>query len=179
MPDIRERIEEDRGLLKKIQLYIPGFRGYRRREDIRDADVMLRIQLADRIARVRRDLEECRGALVKNLSTDYLNDIGGLINDYKRLEGKVRHAESGYSGLVSDLDIKETQLDRLYEYDASLLGATDTMAKVVQDLLTALGSADDASTRSLIGSLNDQFHTFEDVLRNRIAAITGTAVVSP
>lgn len=176
MPDIRERIEEDRGLLKKIQMYIPGFRGYRRREDIRDADVMLRIQLADRIGQVRRSLEECRGALVKNLATDHLNDIGGLINSYKRLEGEVRHAESGYSGIASDLNVKEAELDKLYECDASLLGTTETMAHSAEELLTSLGAADDPRTQNLIHSLNDQFHAFEDTLRNRIAAITGTAV---
>jgi len=43
MPDIRERVEEDKGILKKIQSFIPGFRGYRRKEDLRDADRMLRM----------------------------------------------------------------------------------------------------------------------------------------
>src|SRR5256885_16816857 len=52
MPDIRDRVEQDRGLLKKIQLAIPGYAGYRRREDIRAADNLLRIQLdAEEIVR--------------------------------------------------------------------------------------------------------------------------------
>ena len=57
MPDIRERVEEDRGLIKKIQLKIPGYAGYRRREDIRNADILLRNQVADQVKKVRSDLE--------------------------------------------------------------------------------------------------------------------------
>ena len=36
MPDIRQKVEEDRGLIKKIQLMVPGYRGYRLKDDIRD-----------------------------------------------------------------------------------------------------------------------------------------------
>jgi len=46
MADIRQRVKEDQGILKKIQMFVPGFRGYRQREDLRDADRMLRDQLA-------------------------------------------------------------------------------------------------------------------------------------
>ena len=47
MTDLRNKVEEDRGLLKKIQLGIPGFRGYRQKEDLRIADSLLRMQVAD------------------------------------------------------------------------------------------------------------------------------------
>jgi len=56
MPDIRDRVEQDRGLLKKIQLVIPGYAGYRRREDIRAADNLLRIQLANQLKGVRGEI---------------------------------------------------------------------------------------------------------------------------
>jgi len=38
MTDLRTKVEEDRGLLKKIELFLPGFRGYRKKEDLRAAD---------------------------------------------------------------------------------------------------------------------------------------------
>ncbi len=63
MPDIREKVEDDRGLIKKIQLKIPGYAGYRRREDIRNADILLRNQVADQVKKVRSDLEGVRDDL--------------------------------------------------------------------------------------------------------------------
>lgn len=93
MPDIRKRVEEDRGLLKRIQLHIPGFAGYRRKEDLRASDNLLRVQLAKRLGEVRDGLEECRRVLVAEYDTDELEDIGGLV---KLLTGIVQWAEVYY-----------------------------------------------------------------------------------
>ena len=54
MVDLRSKVEDDRGLLKKIELLIPGFRGYREREDLRAADSLLRQQLAGRVKELNR-----------------------------------------------------------------------------------------------------------------------------
>ncbi|EQD65037.1 hypothetical protein B2A_01749, partial [mine drainage metagenome] len=37
-PDLRERVDQDRGSLKRLQLMVPGYRAYRQGEDIREAD---------------------------------------------------------------------------------------------------------------------------------------------
>lgn len=81
MVDLRDRVTEDRGLLKNIQLAIPGFRGYRKREDLRIADSLLRVQLADKIKTdVSAPLENAREAAAKALNLDVMNEIGELIS---------------------------------------------------------------------------------------------------
>ena len=47
--DIRNRVDQDRGFLKRLQLLIPGFHGYRVNEDAREADSFLRLQVADKV----------------------------------------------------------------------------------------------------------------------------------
>src|SRR5438309_8357865 len=106
MPDIRDRVEQDRGLLKKIQLVIPGYAGYRRREDIRAADNLLRIQLANQLKGVRGDLEDIRDQMAMDGKVQGLQSIGNAIFTIEGLEAKVRHAEGGYSG-----DRKSTRLN--------------------------------------------------------------------
>src|SRR5207302_905201 len=76
MPDIRDRVEQDRGILKKIQLMIPGYSGYRRREDIRAADNLLRIQLANQMKSVRGDLEEIRDGMAMDGKVQGLQTSG-------------------------------------------------------------------------------------------------------
>ena len=44
--DIRNDVEDNRSILKKIQLLVPGFSGYRQKEDIRIADQLLRSQVS-------------------------------------------------------------------------------------------------------------------------------------
>ena len=95
MPDIRDRVEQDRGLLKKIQLVIPGYAGYRRREDIRAADNLLRIQLANQLKGVRGDLETIRDQMAMDGKIQGLQGIGNIIFTVEGLEAKVRHAEGG------------------------------------------------------------------------------------
>ena len=121
MPDLRERVAEDRGLLKRIQLLIPGFAGYRRKEDLRAADSLLRIQLANRLKEVRGRMESQRATLADNYEIKILEPLGRLIFESEQLEGMIRHAEQGYSGFSFAIQVKENELDHLYEFDLSLL----------------------------------------------------------
>lgn len=122
MADLRERVEEDRGLIKQIQLAIPGFRGYRKREDLRIADNLLRIQLADRLRDdVLVPIEQSRERAARALEMPVMNDIGTLLQAVKTLEAKIRHAEQGYSGISPNYRIEEDKLDTLYEYDLSMI----------------------------------------------------------
>ena len=57
MTDFRDRVNADRGLIKTVQLAIPGYRGYRKKEDLRIADRLLREELANRLSVVITDLE--------------------------------------------------------------------------------------------------------------------------
>ncbi len=171
MPDIRERVEADRGLLKKIQLMIPGYAGYRRREDIRAADNILRIQLSDRLKAVRGELESIRDDMATEGRTQGLSGIGNSIFTLEGLEGKVRHSEGGYSGISATIRIEERELDKLYEYDYAMLASLDQAGGLVGSIREANGGkAFDTSLRAF----NDAIRAFESAWKSRIAAVTGT-----
>ncbi|MFQ6060105.1 MAG: hypothetical protein ACE5KV_02260 [Thermoplasmata archaeon] len=173
MPDLRERVERERGLLKRIQLHVPGFAGYRRREDIRTADNMLRIQIANMIKDVRGTVEEARAALAENYQIKELDKVGRLINRFQSLEGKVRHAEGGYSGISADIRIEEDEMNRLYEYDAALLDAAVTMGEEANTLMDAANNGD---VPEHIAKLRSLVKDFEDTFQKRMLVITQTEV---
>lgn len=174
--DIRGRVEEDRGILKKIQTFIPGFRGYRLREDLRDADRMLRSQLAQKLSLERRGLEECRGLLAQSYGSKEIELIGGLINNFKKVEGAVTHAEMGYSGFAADIQIKEEELDRLYEYDAGMLDHMVAIQASIDSLKNALMAADEAASHRDIMNIKARITDFEDKFNRRMLVIQGTEV---
>ena len=176
MADIRERIEEDRGLLKKIQTYIPGFKGYRQREDMRDADRMLRAQLAQKVALQRRGLEECRGILMQSPGSKELDMIGGLISQFKKIEGVVAHAATGYSGIAADIRVREEEIDRLYEYDAGMLDHMVSISASVDSLKDALMAADETTIFRDMMNIKARISDFEDKFNSRLRAIEGTEV---
>ncbi|HEX9339787.1 MAG TPA: hypothetical protein VF992_01255 [Thermoplasmata archaeon] len=172
MPDIRDRVEQDRGLLKKIQLVIPGYAGYRRREDIRAADNLLRIQLANQLKGVRGDLEDIRDGMAMDGKLG-LQGIGNVIFTIEGLEAKIRHAEGGYSGLSATIQIKETELDRLYEYDYAMIESLDKAAAVVPMVRDA---GDPKSLEAAVKGLREAIAGFESTWKSRTNAVTGIQV---
>jgi hypothetical protein len=175
MPDLRERVEEDRGLLKKIQMHIPGFAGYRRREDLRTADNILRIQLADRLVKVKERVEAARTELVRNYQTGELENVGGMIFKMTELDGRVRHAEHGYSGISADVRIEEPELNRIYEFDLALLeGISALMARA--DEVKACARKDNDAVHNAVDSLRQAVEQFEDTFERRMKVVSGTEV---
>ncbi len=164
MPDIRERVQEDQGLLKKIQNFVPGFRGYRRREDLRDADRLLRAQVAQKLGSLRRQVEDSRSLIVNLFNSKDPELIGGLINEFKRVEGQIAYAEMGYSGISPPIQVKEPELNRLYDYDASIIDALGSISQAIDQMRTSISSGDDQRSqkdilqvRSLVTDLSDKF----------------------
>lgn len=176
MPDIRERVEEDKGILKKIQSFIPGFRGYRRKEDLRDADRMLRMQLADRLGKERVGLEECRGMLVSSYGSKELDVIGGLINQFKKVEGVVTHAEMGYSGIAADIQIKEDELNNVYEFDAAMIDHIAAINASIESLKNSLMAADETTSHKDLMNIKARISDFENQFDRRMNVIQGTEV---
>jgi hypothetical protein len=118
-PDIKGEVEKSRGFLKKLQLVIPGLRGYRQLEDIRVSDELLRNQLADFLDQARANLYILRQKLAMNNDLMNLSQVGSLIAQLQSLSGEIRHAQQGYSGFAAPISINEEKLESLYEYDYS------------------------------------------------------------
>ncbi|WP_019176862.1 hypothetical protein [Methanomassiliicoccus luminyensis] len=174
MPDIRQRVEEEQGILKKIQMFVPGFRGYRRRDDLRDADRMLRDQLAVKLGDLRRQVEDSRALVVNTYRSKELELMGGLINEYKKLEGLVKHSTPGWSGISADIQFKEDKIFNLYDYDASMIEALGGMQKGIDQLRCDLTAQDSAAAQRTTLQLKSQLTGFEQQFKRRIDVIQGT-----
>jgi hypothetical protein len=142
MTDFREKVKEDRGLLKKIELAIPGFRGYRKREDLRIADRLLREELANGLGQAATAVEEARNALAKRKELDVLEDMAKLVSRINTSVSRIRHAEQGYTGISPDYRILEPELNRMYEWDLGLLDDIENLMGISSRLQA------DASTMS-------------------------------
>lgn len=120
-PDIRAEVDKSRGLLKKIQLHIPGYRGYRRLEDLRVADELLRKQTSDILQQALNSLQNERLRLVNSAEFDKLTIIGSAVSKVQEFQGELLHAQQGYSGISATIRVDETKLSDLYDYDLKFL----------------------------------------------------------
>jgi len=152
--DIRKQVEANRGVVKKLELLIPGLRGYRKLEDIRVSDEMVRTQVADKLDQAKGDLEDLRKQLVSKGDFADLATVGSLIAELQQFSGQVRHSQQGYSGIAPSIRIDEDKLNKLYECDfdfvdssfqlengaAKILPASGTLASAVSSVASSLAA---------------------------------------
>jgi hypothetical protein len=174
--DLRERVDQDRGVLKRLQLLVPGYRGYRQGEDIRAADELLRTQVADKVKNSRATLENTRQALVQASQFGALNDLAPLMADLMRLEGEIRHAEQGYTGISPMVRINPQQLDRLYEYDFGFAQAADQLAQTINPLAALATGPNSSQVGAVIATARGHVNQLDQAFRARIQGIEGIRV---
>jgi len=175
MVDLREKVVQDRGIIAKIQSVIPGFSGYRAKEDLRAADDMLRIQVADRLASIRGDFEASRTILMDNGQFEGLDRIGTLVSKFKTVEGEIRHAAQGYSGISARIQVGESQLNKLYEYDLNLTTLL-TEIKAEVDRIKELASTGGPDFKQSLATLAIKLDGLQGTNKRRMAFIMGIEV---
>jgi hypothetical protein len=174
--DLRQKVDADRGVLKRLQLLVPGYRSYREGEDIREADSLLRLQVADKIKNARATVENTRQALVQANQFAALNDLSPLIADLWKLEGEVRHAEQGYTGISPAVRINPQQIDRLYEYDFGFAQAGDQLSQTVSTLPGLAMGPNASQVGSAIALARSQVNQLDQAFKARIQAVEGIRV---
>jgi zinc-ribbon domain len=174
--DLRQKVESDRGVLKRLQLLIPGFRGYRQGEDIREADAFLRIQVADKLKNGRSTVENSRAALANAGQFQVLNDLSPLIANLWQLEGEIRHAEQGYTGISPAVRINPQQLDRLYEYDYGFAQAADQLNQTLSSLPTLLMQGNASQAPGVIATARSQINELQQAFKARLQTIEGIRI---
>jgi hypothetical protein len=175
-PDIRQQVDDNRGIAKKLELLIPGLRGYRSKEDIRASDSLLRNQVADRLDHVKDNLQQVRKQMAMGNDVTNITSVGSLMAQVQTLSGEIRHAAQGYSGWVAPIQINEDKLNKLYEYDYSFVTAVFQL-----DDATSPGKLtyDGAAPNSIQSALNGFVGSVSDIRQKwsqRMEAIEGIAL---
>ena len=123
-----EEAQARRNWLERLVDKIPGFKGYQDRELRRDVDRMQREYLSHRFGELK--------AVVRRSARDY-TDAGqiGLLHLFERLDRDldglsqaVRFADYGVSGFFDVVKIGEEELERLYQFDLSVVDDLETLA---------------------------------------------------
>jgi hypothetical protein len=174
--DLRKQVDDNRGVLKRLQLLVPGFRGYRQGEDIREADSFLRIQVADKIKNARATIENSRAALANANQFQVLNDLAPLLADLLTLEGRIRFAEQGYTGISPAVRVNPQQLDRLYEYDYGFIQAGDQLNQTITPLPSLASGGSSAPLAALVATARSQINQLDQAFKARMQVIEGIRI---
>jgi hypothetical protein len=175
-PDIRQQVDDSRGFQKKLELLIPGLRGYRTQEDLRVSDDLLRNQVADKLDQARSNLEDLRRALVTAGDFTNLSTAGSLIFQIQGLGGQVRHAQQGYSGFVATISINPDRLNKLYEYDYDFVSSADALLDATSQKSLAYDPTAPGSVQTKLSAVAAAESDFKQKWAVRIEAIENILV---
>ncbi len=138
--DLRETIHGALGGLENLAIKIPGYKGYKQKELRREADKLLRMQIAGKLDDQRQRLTGLQNRLISQVQIELLDDIERAMIKLQMLIDRIRTASYGYAGLFDAIKVEEEQLDALYDYDNQMLAFVDEIAADVDRLASAISA---------------------------------------
>lgn len=137
---IVRKVTGDLDPFKKILSYIPGFKGYIDRQARRDQDKILRDSIANRFEELWQRISSIQRDLVAQGEIQLVDDLEGAAVKLRAFIDRVRRAPRGYSGLFDAIKINSDELERLYQYDATLLTFADEVSRALDNVEASIGS---------------------------------------
>ncbi len=163
------KIKDEMSGLEKLVAKIPGYKGYKEKEVRREADKLLREHIANRLRTVKTQLDSLQTDLISAGKMDLLDEAGSAVTQLQTFIDRLRTASYGYGGLFDAVRVKEDDLDRVYEFDASLLSYADRIEAAIGRAREGLEGEDARSlillVRDLAREANATFDERQDVLR--------------
>lgn len=138
--DLRETVGASMSGLESLAHRIPGYQGYKDKELRREADKLLRMEVANRFDDQRKRLSELQNQLISQGQVEYLDDLERVVMKLQLAIDRIGTASYGYAGLFDAIKIKEDQLDALYEFDEKMLGVADDIASGVDATASAIAA---------------------------------------
>jgi chromosome segregation ATPase len=169
--DYQHAIEDSKGGLESLASKIPGYRGYKEKENRRAADKLLRDHLSDQLNEQKRRLAELQRDLLEGGGLLLVDDLDRAVTKVQNLADRIRTASYGYAGLFDEIKVKEEELDALYDFDESMLGHLSAIQSAIDALAAAVDAGGDvkAAIRDVVSAAEEANATW----RQRQSAITG------
>ncbi|MBN1247201.1 MAG: hypothetical protein JXC32_06050 [Anaerolineae bacterium] len=167
-----DNVKDEMSGLEKLVAKIPGYKGYKEKEQRREADKLLREHIANRLRTVKTQLDTLQTDLISAGKIELLDEVGSAATQLQTFIDRLRTASYGYAGLFDAVRIKEDDLDRVYEFDASLLSYADRLEGAIGRAREGVEGED---TRSLILIIRDLGREANATFDERQDVLRGTA----
>ena len=122
---------------------IPGYDGYRSKENRRDIDKRVRTEISAQLGSYAAEVESIATALADKREIMAVGPVNSTAKSIRHLQNVVATASYGYGGLYSDKNVDDAALDQLTQFDRDLL----TLIKGLGPAIEQLQAATEESTR--------------------------------
>jgi hypothetical protein len=171
MSEFFEKVKSQTDPFKKLLSYIPGFSGYVERQTRRDADKVLRENVARRFEEQWSRVSNLQSELVSSGMIKYVDDLEKAALQLRTFIDKISTAARGYSGLFDAVKINEKELEAIYQFDLAFFQLADQVKSGVDNLEQSL--ADETALPAAIRNLTSLARLAVDTFDRRSEVVTG------
>jgi hypothetical protein len=166
---IFNKVSGDIDFFKKIADKIPGFSGFVKRSEYRDADKLLRDSIAADVEKQNQRIAQLQRDFINAGEIEYVGDLESASVKLRTFSDRIRFAARGYAGLFDPVKINEAELSTVYQYDAALLDQVDSVTRAVDNVEASIGSdglpAAFRNLTSVCQALIDAFDQRQEVMK--------------
>lgn len=145
---------------------IPGYTGYRNKENRRDEDKRIREAIAAEVGAQVDRLNQYAAELSAERELKHLSRIEPLIGQARLLGDRIRTASYGYGGIFSERNVDATALDQLRQFDTSMEREVAGLTAAVEQLTNTMPPNADAAK-----ALNDEVNRLGRLFDARTSVI--------
>jgi hypothetical protein len=165
-----EKVDDERTLTQKIMKLVPGWRGYRIKEERRNADRILRDQIVTRLRQAADKIQDIRSAVVEAEIEKSYRTVDSLMSRTEKLISQIEHADYGYRPFFDAIKIKEDDLENMLRYDSWFTEEAQAFDQRCDDVLMLIEDDPDEATghlkdlRKMVSKMNRQWKEREQVI---------------
>jgi len=171
-----EKVQSSEKTLERLMLIIPGFRGYKLREQRREADRIVRDYIYRALQHSRDDLMSCFQSLSDAKASELIEPMNRLIAKLDTVAEEINRASYGYSGFFDSIKVEEPELDNMLAYDTQLMDLARKINDSISGFKNDLSQGKLENTRTTQQSLDNSIDTLESAFEQRKAVIEGVKV---
>lgn len=149
--------------LEKLELIIPGFKGYKQKELLREDDKLIRNYLYKRIKEAEETIRSYLNDSLDGKIPISVSELSAVAKDLNSLSTRIRISPSGYSGYFDRLKVTEKELEQLKKLDIELVSRCDEVVSLTYkvkenaSLITELRE----KVRAVSSSVSERNQVFE------------------
>jgi hypothetical protein len=133
---------DSRNLVESILRYVPGFRGYLKKEYRRESDDLAREHIASILQSCKSSFDEFQRSLLDSGQIDELPKCERVRNRIDTIQSKLRGSVQGYSGFFDFVRVDKGMLDEVYEHDLSIVRDVKAIDEHVNQMTAEAGAAE-------------------------------------
>ena len=137
---VMEASKDNRGILERICLWIPGYRGYRQKNIRRDVDKEVRAQVVRAMEMSKTTLANIQRGVVENGDVQMAKTVERVRIKTDTYVKNIESAEAGYSGIWEATKTLEDELEAVMEWDAKLLESAEDLKKLLDSIMSKVDS---------------------------------------